>query len=314
MTTDKKARKETPIARGFLDYFPDAVAAVANVSYIGNQQHNPGQELHWAREKSTDHADCVARHLIERGKIDDDGVRHTAKAAWRIMALLQLEIEQARADFRTIPLNEVPSLDGGPSDPDVGGSFALYEYNGGTTEDAERLNAYLIKQDEVRHEQSGLVVRIKVRETDTEEPLTRGVFDEETDRAYLLGKGCNPAVVEAILSGTTYQNTPNSTYIYIAGPMRGKPDFNFAAFDAERDKYASEGWNVISPADIDRTAGYYDTDDQSVYVYRDLYALLLVAQHDGGIHMLAGHKKSTGATAELALAKWLGIPRLGEIE
>jgi hypothetical protein len=53
--------------------------------------------MHWARGKSTDHADCIARHLIERGKVDTDGVRHSAKTAWRALALLQLEIEADRA-------------------------------------------------------------------------------------------------------------------------------------------------------------------------------------------------------------------------
>jgi hypothetical protein len=31
-----------------LDYFPDALAAVAQISYQGNQKHNPGEPLHWA--------------------------------------------------------------------------------------------------------------------------------------------------------------------------------------------------------------------------------------------------------------------------
>jgi len=93
LSTDSKARKETPLARGLLDYFPDACAAVAHASWVGNEQHNPGQPMHWAREKSTDHADCIVRHLLERGKLDKDKVRHSAKAAWRALALLQTEIE-----------------------------------------------------------------------------------------------------------------------------------------------------------------------------------------------------------------------------
>lgn len=96
LTTDSAERKRQPMARGLLDYFPDALGAVANCSLVGNEQHNPGQEMHWAREKSSDHADCVIRHLVDRGKIDTDGVRHSAKAAWRMLALLQLEIEEAR--------------------------------------------------------------------------------------------------------------------------------------------------------------------------------------------------------------------------
>ena len=95
LPTESQARKDLPICRGVLDYFPDAMAAVAEVSRIGNDQHNPGQPLHWAREKSGDHADCIARHLIERGTLDSDGTRHSAKLAWRALALLQLEIEAA---------------------------------------------------------------------------------------------------------------------------------------------------------------------------------------------------------------------------
>lgn len=89
-------RKNAPVARGVLDYFPDALLEVANLSRIGNEQHNPGQPMHWAREKSTDHADCIIRHLIDRGTLDTDGVRHAAKVAWRALALLQLEIEASR--------------------------------------------------------------------------------------------------------------------------------------------------------------------------------------------------------------------------
>jgi len=95
MTTDSDARKEIPIASGCLDYFPDALAAVAELSYTGNQKHNPGQPLHWARGKSKDEADCLIRHFLERGTVDTDGIRHSAKVAWRALALLQKEIEQA---------------------------------------------------------------------------------------------------------------------------------------------------------------------------------------------------------------------------
>ena len=90
---EAKSRKDIPLARGVLDYFPDALAAVAELSRIGNEQHNPGEPLHWAKEKSTDHADCIIRHLIDRGKRDTDGVRHSTKIAWRALALLQIEIE-----------------------------------------------------------------------------------------------------------------------------------------------------------------------------------------------------------------------------
>jgi hypothetical protein len=95
LPTDPKARKGIPICTGVLDYFPLALAEVAKVSKAGNDQHNPGQPLHWARGKSTDFADTILRHMIERGTVDTDGQRHTAKAAWRILAALQIELEEA---------------------------------------------------------------------------------------------------------------------------------------------------------------------------------------------------------------------------
>ncbi len=94
---DTNTRKETPIATGVLDYFPDALAAVARVSFIGNQQHNPGEPLHWAKEKSTDEADALVRHLLQRGTVDTDGTLHSAKVAWRALAMLQRELDAQSA-------------------------------------------------------------------------------------------------------------------------------------------------------------------------------------------------------------------------
>jgi|SRR5690625_2100573 len=98
LPNDRGDRKDTPIATGVIDYFPLALAEVARLSKAGNDQHNPGQPLHWARGKSTDHADCLMRHLIERGTLDTDGISHTAKVAWRALAMLQEELE-AKAGF-----------------------------------------------------------------------------------------------------------------------------------------------------------------------------------------------------------------------
>jgi hypothetical protein len=93
---DAQERKGIPICTGVLDYFPDALMEIARVSKAGNEQHNPGQELHWARGKSTDQSDTIIRHLMDRGLVDTDGLRHSAKAAWRCLALLQEELEQAK--------------------------------------------------------------------------------------------------------------------------------------------------------------------------------------------------------------------------
>lgn len=105
LPTDKAARKAMPMATGVLDYFPRALAYVAFVSKVGNDQHNPGEPLHWAKEKSTDQADTIVRHLVERGGVDEDGVRHSGKLAWRALALLETELEEiAAAGFSWWPL------------------------------------------------------------------------------------------------------------------------------------------------------------------------------------------------------------------
>lgn len=96
LPTGSAERKDVPLARGCLDYFPAALAAVARLSKAGNDKHNPGEEMHHARGKSMDHADCIVRHLADRGTVDpEDGIRHSVKVAWRALALLQEELEAA---------------------------------------------------------------------------------------------------------------------------------------------------------------------------------------------------------------------------
>ncbi len=106
--TEAEKRKAQPVATGVLGYFPDALLAVAEVSRIGNEQHNPGEPLHWARSKSTDQLDAAVRHIIDKLKgepQDSDGGRHLAKAAWRILAELQLEIEKELAEDYPDPMD-----------------------------------------------------------------------------------------------------------------------------------------------------------------------------------------------------------------
>ena len=97
MTTDPQARKDIPVATGFVDYFPDAIAEVAHLSKVANEQHNPNSPLRWDRSKSGDESDALMRHFLERGTIDTDGMRHSAKVAWRALALLQKELEAEKA-------------------------------------------------------------------------------------------------------------------------------------------------------------------------------------------------------------------------
>lgn len=92
---EAQKRKNTPIFSGVLKYFPLAIAEVSRVSLAGNQQHHPGEPLHWDRAKSTDELDALTRHLMDASKLDSDGIRHSAKVAWRALANLEKELENA---------------------------------------------------------------------------------------------------------------------------------------------------------------------------------------------------------------------------
>jgi hypothetical protein len=97
LPTDSAERKLIPLFSGVVNYFPLALAAVARVSKRGNDKHNPGQTIHWSRDKSTDHEDCIARHLVDVDTLDPNtGEYEDAQAlAWRALAKLQL-LEERR--------------------------------------------------------------------------------------------------------------------------------------------------------------------------------------------------------------------------
>lgn len=93
---DAAARKEYPVYSGLLMYFPLACAEVSHVSYLGNQQHSPGQPLQWVRGKSADQMDAMTRHSMEYGvgvREDEKGYHVLAQAAWRALAELELALE-----------------------------------------------------------------------------------------------------------------------------------------------------------------------------------------------------------------------------
>lgn len=102
LPTDSNERKEYPLLRGCLRYFPAALAGVAHISKLGNDKHNPGEALHHARGKSMDHGDCLLRHLVdlqdllaqdERSALTPLGVtklkEEVSCLAWRALAYSQ---------------------------------------------------------------------------------------------------------------------------------------------------------------------------------------------------------------------------------
>lgn len=105
---------------------------------------------------------------------------------------------------------------------------------------------------------------------------------------------------------------------YIAGPMAGRPYFNFPAFDEARDDLQRKGFNVISPADLDREVGIDPFQFERSHrwdqaglrgealhqaIERDLDAI----RRCDAIYMLDGWENSMGARAEKAVAEWMGL-------
>ena len=91
VVTKAAQRKATPVFSGVLKYFPNALKEVAKCSKMGNDQHHPDKPLHWDMSKSKDEYDALTRHLIDHtiNPIDDDGVLHLTKVAWRALAGLE---------------------------------------------------------------------------------------------------------------------------------------------------------------------------------------------------------------------------------
>jgi hypothetical protein len=101
LPTDNAKRKALPLWDYMFGYFPDSFLAEVEVAVAGNNQHNQGEALHWAREKSTDQLNTAFRHQFDYGKgvkRDIDGCWHLAKAIWRLRAQLQLDIEAERVN------------------------------------------------------------------------------------------------------------------------------------------------------------------------------------------------------------------------
>lgn len=134
---------------------------------------------------------------------------------------------------------------------------------------------------------------------------------KEPDREVTVGRFVGDDTFEAEDPG------PRKRRVYIAGPMRGYPKFNFPAFDAARDLALNMGYDPISPADLDRENGIHEdtvippeqeAERTREFVRRDIDALLsLRAENGDAIALLPGWARSTGALAEFWVARWLGL-------
>lgn len=104
--------------------------------------------------------------------------------------------------------------------------------------------------------------------------------------------------------------------IYLAGPMRGLPDYNFPSFHAAAKSLRADGHIVFSPAERDiEKYGAETTSSNPVEweagaskIREALKAdLVWICDEAEAIALLPGWERSRGATAELATARALGL-------
>jgi hypothetical protein len=99
---------------------------------------------------------------------------------------------------------------------------------------------------------------------------------------------------------------------YLAGPMTGYPEYNFAAFLAAGSILAQEGWDVRNPAQHDLEMGFdpRSEDPISPEMVEDFIAWDTdqILNHATKVFALRGWMSSKGAVAEVALAQWKRIP------
>lgn len=98
-------RKQMPVYRGTLKYFPDALMIVAMLSKRADLKHSPEADPDdldrpkWVRHKSADHGDCVVRHQLDVGDMDKElGLDYAVHVAWRGLAQLQELIDSQGID------------------------------------------------------------------------------------------------------------------------------------------------------------------------------------------------------------------------
>lgn len=107
--------------------------------------------------------------------------------------------------------------------------------------------------------------------------------------------------------------------IYLAGPMRGIPHFNYPAFEAAAAALREKGHEVFSPAEHDmRTFGrdisnptgseQQAATEHGFNIRKALCEdLTWICQEADAICMLPGWENSKGATAERATALAIGL-------
>lgn len=102
--------------------------------------------------------------------------------------------------------------------------------------------------------------------------------------------------------------TMPGTKVYLAGPMRGLPEFNFPAFSLAARWLRARDYNVWSPAEHDLEEGFDPTKDEALPLKAYMKVDLPQVCEADWVCVLPGWEESEGATLEVEVAKRCGIP------
>lgn len=98
---------------------------------------------------------------------------------------------------------------------------------------------------------------------------------------------------------------------YVAGPMRGIKDWNYPLFDRVAKRLRTDGWQVVTPAEIDRAFGLDEHKYPELPHWWSMSATLaidfIVISTCESIVLLNRWEQSEGVAAELQQAQSLGL-------
>ena len=93
-----------------------------------------------------------------------------------------------------------------------------------------------------------------------------------------------------------------SKRLYIAGAMRGHPEYNFPAFDAAASRLRAQGYEVVNPAEMSREVGVENVESDPAVFNRLIAEELREVRACDAIYLLQGWENSLGTRDELEVA------------
>lgn len=125
--------------------------------------------------------------------------------------------------------------------------------------------------------------------------------------------------IASLVDTISRSGNPDEPFFYLGGPMTGIPQFNFPRFIEVAERLRGEGYNIVSPAELDDDevkdavmksddgapgTGGAGEDSHADFLARDLIIVSL-PNCIGGI-FLEGWQHSRGAAAETWVLEFLG--------